>query len=162
MTLEQFRKLVGSYIQGKNQLENMYNDLTNCPKLQKQDKIIWVNALKSGKYKQGKGALKYRREPTPWSPHIGRDDECDKFFYCCLGVYVEEINVKSNLAVYREETIAFEFMNLGIESFPLYEKFFGSYVPDRILPRMTQKLLARLNDAYVPFNVLATIIEEML
>ena len=43
------------------------------------DQLAWIDALESGEYKQGRGALKRRNQ------HL----EDDPIFYCCLGVACE-------------------------------------------------------------------------
>ena len=83
----------------------------------------WVNALLSGKYKQGKNALNHSRR------------------YCCLGVAVKACDGRTPL-------------NQGWLN-PSDLRRFG--FSERI-----QEELASLNDAGVPFDMIAGLIDEAL
>ena len=66
------------------------------PKMNQEVKKIWVEALRSGKYQQGRGKLK-------------RSDDL-KPTYCCLGVlcevaYPNDANYHADLTVPTEETL---------------------------------------------------------
>ena len=60
----------------------------------------WVKALRSGKYKQGRGVLKHNRE--------------NKTFHCCLGVLCEIYN--DQMRQNKKKTLSIEIQN-GIYHF---------------------------------------------
>src|SRR6186997_2457667 len=107
----------------------------NSEKLPKEFKKKWVDALMSGDYKQGQMFL--------------YDPSNDSF--CCLGVAC----VVSGMS---KESIA----GLGItnrqEEFPK--------IPEQLLSqegyKSTPHVFANLNDAEIPFEVIAGVINEML
>lgn len=49
--------------------------------MDKDVKKRWVDALRSGEYKQGRGALCYEEESS--------DGESSEFYFCCLGVLID-------------------------------------------------------------------------
>lgn len=59
----------------------MINEMT------KEQKKIWVDALRSGKYQQGRGCLK-------------QENDDGTFSYCCLGVANEELDLGSYARTY--------------------------------------------------------------
>lgn len=94
----------------------------------------WCDALRSGKYKQGKGFLCQRIE--------------DEFSYCCLGVLCDI------LELYNFETIA----QKGIKTEDGYN--YVDYLPENILDKYIQIELATLNDSGNTFEGIANYIEQ--
>jgi hypothetical protein len=112
----------------------------------------WVNALRSGKYKQGKGALKQYNDKGQAQ-------------HCCLGVLCELYNdtMKKN----RKKILSEEFdagyvrLNNNITSLPK-EVMEWAGIEDNFGEFMTHPYgsLADLNDLGKSFTTIATIIEE--
>ena len=50
--------------------------MTNYPKMNPKEKNLWIEQLRSEKFKQGRGLLKVENEP-------------EEFEHCCLGVFAE-------------------------------------------------------------------------
>ena len=103
-------------------------------------KTKWVEALRSGQYKQAKGAL------------------CSPRGFCCLGVLLETLNVP------RE----FEPANMLVDVYrPTDDEAVTSYLPTKLAVKIGVNLafqgkLAALNDDGLPFNAIADYIEENL
>jgi hypothetical protein len=112
----------------------------------------WVNALRSGKYKQGQGALKQYNDKGQAQ-------------HCCLGVLCELYNdtMKKN----RKKILSEEFdagyvrLNNNITSLP-HEVMEWAGIEDNFGEFMTHPYgsLADLNDLGKSFTTIATIIEE--
>lgn len=99
---------------------------------------VWVEALRSGKYKQGKGFLRDNRDN-----------------YCCLGVFLEATGVPCKLthAQYPREVYEYTGETRAVVSDSL--KRTNGYIPS------LKTSLAELNDVKeYDFNALANIIEE--
>lgn len=64
---------------------------TKHKKMNAAFKKIWVNALRSGDYKQGEGELRYECTEDFWDK---KDNHTEKgvVYHCCLGVAYECIN----------------------------------------------------------------------
>lgn len=84
--------------------------------MDKKLKDKWVKALRSGEYRQGKGALCY---------HLSVEKR-----YCCLGVLAKTLDILDNENIVNIEN--------GKKS--------GTYLPESILPMNIQLKLTRFND----------------
>lgn len=112
--------------------------------------MLWVEALRSGKYKQTSGHLK------------------DKRGYCCLGVLCEisgKVSFNKLFNIFGNYSIGSEKMTtvLPIEvrnEFGLYDYEGG--IPNKCIEidGIEYECLAEANDKGVPFNKLADWIEE--
>lgn len=99
-----------------------------------KQKAAWIKALKSGKYSQTWGRLK---RVVAWRyPGAGPG-------HCCLGVLAEVIAPQ-------------DFTDDGI--------FRGefNYLPEKILPKITQLMLSTLNDRGDSFEDIAKFIQKMV
>lgn len=98
-----------------------------------EQKEVWVEALRSGEYKQGKRAL--------------ARDTAEGKVYCCLGVLAEQ------LGILREDNTVED----GIAGMPF---FLGGVLPDKYLNSETQKKLTKMNDNGATFEDIAEVIEN--
>lgn len=113
-------------------------------------KAQWLEALRSGKYKQGKGAL-----------HNKSDDS-----YCCLGVLCEVMGVPKFLPATNDSRS--HFTHYGVEddftscSLPVSVSYasgltcYGGFTDEN----GEDESLAHLNDKGATFDQIAAIIEE--
>ena len=131
-----------------------YNKATDLPrktktmtkfKLDPKKKKQWIDALRSGEYEQGTGAL------------------CEKlkdgtYLFCCLGVYANEFisepwEFKHNAAVFKQNTAVFKHGD-------------GKYdtdLPSEEIPVEVQKDLIELNDDNLAdFYMISNWIDENL
>ncbi len=99
--------------------------------MNKRYKKIWVDSLRSGKYKQGKGRLKAGNT------------------YCCLGVLCDALGIEAD----EQDKFAGEAYALPIS---VAETVGLTQLPYIMLG------LDNLNDAGMPFNEIADLIEEQL
>lgn len=90
----------------------------------------WIEALRSGKYKQGKGLLR-------------RKNNC----YCCLGVLAQELGRLQ----FSEELFMF-----GVRK---DTAFYHTFLPDPLISG-GQKTLASMNDEGATFGQIADYIEQ--
>ena len=103
------------------------------PKLTKKLKEEWVSALRSGKYKQGRGYLRNKED-----------------LYCCLGVLCNIIN--PDKWSYIKENEVYIYYNNIYDARELYQ-----------LKDDDQSMLIGLNDEdYLSFSEIADIIERTL
>lgn len=111
--------------------------------MKKQVKIKWLAALNSGRYKQGKGALRQGRK------------------FCCLGVlcdvYAKEKRKKWEKPFFRKKVKAI----LGEENFLPFEvvKWAGLEGDD---PEANGKCLSFLNDKRMSFKEISLLIKKYL
>lgn len=116
---------------------------------------LWVDALRSGKYRQGAGKLK---KFNPKSKH---------YHYCCLGVACDvaiknglNLDTYTNKTVNNDRYVSFE----GGASFLGFSmmKWLGLYFIDPVVPYEGQHIgLSTLNDNYLlKFKQLADLIEK--
>ena len=93
----------------------------------------WIDALQSGKYRQGDSTLHHSFKRT----------------YCCLGVYLKEVErVPNNI-------LAFQPMPSDLEHEKSITKKQARFLPVQII-----NALASMNDRGVPFDVIAGFINE--
>lgn len=134
----------------------------------------WVAALRSGKYKQGELRLRHKSD---------RDGEPDRF--CCLGVLCDVSPDLVGLQEYFDVRPAYKYFALddtadqNAAGLPeVLSRYFGDELPDVTLtPELIELITSRdktrhlresktnlstLNDAGVPFSVIATVIQELL
>lgn len=95
-----------------------------------EQKTQWIEALRSGKYKQGQRRL--RKD--------GR--------YCCLGVLAEQLGLFYSFV---------EEISGSPSSFVEGSPF---YLPSDVMPREFQHIIARKNDCGESFNTIADYIEQ--
>lgn len=110
-------------------------------------KAKWVEALRSGKYKQGKGFLKYHNYD------LGTDS------YCCLGVLCEILNVHATYSQQEPES----------RSIGFGDQYDTAYLPHSVRNRVglvnfsDQLNLSQRNDSGDwDFNSIADYIQENL
>lgn len=108
--------------------------------MNKRDKVKWLKALRSGKFKQGNGSLK------------GRNYDGDQVF-CCLGVLKE---VCPSYKKMRGQAYLDADLAKG-SSFKFPEPRFVKFIADPC-----QVKLAHFNDEGVPFTRIARWIERYL
>jgi hypothetical protein len=118
---------------------NLSNKLT---KVQKD----WIKALLSGKYKQAKGQLRKL------------DSRDNVKGYCCLGVACDIINPKGWGKRQNFERLEEHDLGSGLLDDEGLEKLFGDDMPS--FTYEFQEQLANLNDASVPFELIAGTIHE--
>jgi hypothetical protein len=112
----------------------------------------WVNALRSGEYKQQTGGLGFEKLST------------GELKFCCLGVLCD-LYVKEHPEAEAELGIRTRVSTTG-ESIHILEYFGDScFLPHTIstwaeIPRAFEEELAMKNDAGATFDELATIIEQ--
>lgn len=103
-------------------------------KLPEGVKEAWVQALRSGRYKQGTGGLR-------------NDEKKGSSAFCCLGVLAQEAGVLDKDGCYAGGVNS-DFLNKGELDAP---------IPDDI-----QVFLAELNDNHKRFRTIADLIDEVL
>lgn len=110
----------------------MYFEVSFTPKSINNEIVEkWINALRSGKYKQGNHFLYSSEKET----------------YCCLGVLANVCDLGLTLYEYRAL----------LENNWFLEHSFNVIEEEKDL----QLFFSRMNDAYVPFNVIAIVIEQL-
>lgn len=112
-----------------------------------REKLIkrWLKALRSGKYKQGRGQLVLQ--------------ESDGKYYCCLGVVCEEarkMGIYKTDRAYRERVSLPEKISriLGLHSYS------GGFMSDVRFQKMNYDRLDWLNDQGMSFKKIADLIEK--
>ena len=130
--------------------------------MKKEIKKMWLEDLRSGKYRQGVGQL---RESTP-----GLSEEYDKF--CCLGLLAlryalehgEEFNKEWDARPYLpEEVVEWAGLHSDNPVMPFREDSYRDLINPGAVWRVRDcggPTLSLLNDADVPFPAIADLIEE--
>jgi hypothetical protein len=123
--------------------QKLYNSRKRLPQELKER---WIEALESGKYKQGRINLKFEYD--------------DYFEYCCLGVLCEITNVQNTM---KERTCYFDGFSAEIaadELLPYIENFgqFQGFIVEQV--GIYYKSLSYMNDAGVSFKEIAKIIQK--
>ena len=104
--------------------------------MNKRIKKLWVKALRSGKYKQGRGRLRRRSGSV--------------VTYCCLGVLCEVAKSEGVISRYT-----------GSDGFPIDKILKWAELPDDN-PRLNRSRATVLNDSGMSFEHIADRIEKYL
>lgn len=103
--------------------------------------IIWIEALKSGKYQKGVGVLGIENEGE-WS-------------YCCLGVGCKALNIDEDFAKGYSSKFAYE---VGLKTEMGYFDFFSNcltscnddtYIDDKDFTNMVRVILENIDDLFI-------------
>lgn len=112
---------------------------------------IWVDALRSGRYIQGLGALK----------RIYENDGCAKYCHCCLGVLCELFDENNEEKLTKTNMIKIAF-NGETEILPseVMEWAGLSTTKGSFILHGTRQSLVEINDKGCPFRHIADTIEQ--
>lgn len=115
--------------------------------MKKEIADMWVAALRSGDYKQGKGVL-------------GRTLPDGSEEYCCLGVLCDlAVLETTDMVSVTEASTGIKRFNYQTETLPvLVQKWAKIATPAGRIPFMAS--LAEMNDAGTPFTEIADLIEK--
>lgn len=111
--------------------------------LTKKEFTDWLEKLRSGKYKQGEGLLKYESEIE--------DEPCN---YCCLGV-LGEVLAEEGKGCYEPDSYFYYF-----EPIEISEEREETFLPSSFMSRDLQDLLAFYNDGGASFTEIADALEK--
>jgi hypothetical protein len=147
--------ILASHSQKSLTISKRHINMTNTPKekLRPEIKVLWLDALRSGKYTQGQGALQ------------------DDGKFCCLGVLCDIYRVRRRKGSWK----AGQFSDTGYRFFiPSGNKSSAGYLPDPVakwaglLPRdnttlkAAQGKLSIMNDDGKSFQQIANYIDKNL
>lgn len=108
-------------------------------KMDPEKKRKWVEALRSGDYKQASSFLKIDCD----------DNNSGDFCYCCLGIYAEVVERDVDACRYRSEEGLVSYFSEGDELLKV-----------SLIPEEVQITLTNMNDKGHSFNKIADFIEE--
>ena len=110
----------------------------------------WLDALRSGEYKQGTKKLRTRFDE-----------------YCCLGVLCDIYNKETREGSWRESDFSYEFINEGKPNVTIYlpsyiAKWAGLSETDPRIKSKGNQPISHINDKGTSFNEIAELIEKEL
>lgn len=134
-------------------------------KMKEKIKKLWVAALRSGEYKQGKGALiKYKVDSSNGIPHMYKPNEetLKGATYCCLGVLCDLYRKETGMNLWSDT--AFDYVHGTLSNKMLaWAGLVNSNPQVKINDGHTLTSLSALNDHQgYNFEAIADIIEKQL
>lgn len=134
--------------------------------MKRELKEKWLEALRSGEYPQGKGALHRASVETSINATPGEVERtvCESHTYCCLGVLIDVADVGPWVEAFSDGAGEKTFKVVGMNTYiisssnPLYEQFGKTPEErDRIIGT-----LAVANDNGGSFELIATIVDALV